>query len=82
MKAITGKVTELINDFVRDGCVNNEECSERASVLFLEYRKWAEAKGAPIRYIATSTMFGRAMSSRFEWKHTVTGRIYFGIGLK
>jgi putative DNA primase/helicase len=70
---------DVIGAFIEDACIIGEDYSVKASVLYREYKKWAEGAS---EHPATQTAFGLELGSRgFGKEHTRAGDFRLGIGL-
>jgi putative DNA primase/helicase len=73
-------LSDQIGRFIQDACVTGEYVQAKARVLYSAYRKWAEDAGEhPIR---ENDFAPRIEDLGFTGKHTESGKLYFGIGLR
>jgi putative DNA primase/helicase len=72
---------DQIGRFLEDCCVKGEKHKVQASVLYAEYKRWAETGGE--KDVMTSTAFGLKLTSRgFVKEPTKLGIFYLGLGIK
>lgn len=72
------KEMDVIEQFIEDECIRNENERVGAKELFKAYQKWADETG---EYKMTMTKFGTKMKEKFESKRS-NGTKYLGINLK
>jgi putative DNA primase/helicase len=72
---------DQLGRFIEEACVKGDGVRARASVLYSEYKKWAEAGGE--KNVMSSTAFGLKMRQRgFVKQDTNRGVIYLGISIR
>jgi putative DNA primase/helicase len=72
--------SDKLGTFIRDRCVVGENESIQASVLYADYKAWAQSGGE--KDVMTSTAFGTKLAARhFEKQKKEHGWIYLGIGI-
>ena len=72
---------DQVGRFVGEGCGTGEYLQVKARPLYQEYRRWATEAGE--KDLLTETAFAQRLAEKgFAKKHTNSGTIYFGIGLK
>ena len=65
---------------IAECCVTGDDFQVKARPLYQEYRRWATEVGEDL---LTETAFARRLGEKgFAKKHTRSGTIYYGIGLK
>jgi putative DNA primase/helicase len=69
---------DQIGRFVEECCVTGEGFRCRASVLYGDYRRWAESAG---EHFLTLAAFGTKIGERFRKTRTERGVDYLGIGI-
>jgi putative DNA primase/helicase len=69
---------DVIESFIEECCIRNENEKTLAKSLYQSYREWAQDNG---QYLMNSTKFGREVGKRFI-KFKSSGIYYKGISLK
>ncbi len=66
--------------FIEECCTSGQYLQAKSRGLYQHYRAWADRTGEDVM---TETAFGLSMCERgFQKKHTSSGKIYFGLGLR
>ena len=72
---------DQVGRFISECGITGEYCQFKARPLYQEYRRWATEAGE--KDLLTETAFAQRLAEKgFAKKHTNSGTIYFGIGLK
>lgn len=70
---------DVLEHFIEDTCIRNDEYEESAKDLFEAYKTWAEDSG---EYKMNKNQFGKKMKEKFKHKRKENGIRYYGIELK
>lgn len=73
------KEMDVIEQFIEDECIRNEDEQVGAKELYDAYKKWADDSG---EYKMNKNKFGKKIKDKFESKRTSAGIRYLGINLK
>ena len=71
--------SDQIARFIAERCVVGDYASAKAGVLYAAYRSWAEDGG---ERAAPSKDFAPRVAERFNVRHTNSGNVYEGVGLR
>lgn len=71
---------DVLGEFLSDSCIQVPGVSAKASALFSEYRRWAEAMGE--HYTLSQRKFGMALRERGFVKSRSNGIWWEGVGLR
>lgn len=70
---------DQVGRFIEECCVVEESLTVKARPLFTRYRSWAESGGEEV---LTETAFGTRLGDRVRKRHSETGTLYEGVGLR
>lgn len=73
--------SDPLRTFLDAACIFDNDASERASVLFEHYKRWADREGMSDRERLSSTAFGRKVSERFQKVRDGAGSYYKGVSI-